>query len=97
MNSTDIPVTHDARVLPGTASQAEPGDEVIYLDDHGGRQAVCAQFVLITPDRKTVTLVSGSAQELVLPRDEPVLLIRGAGPLWSMLGCEQTGAPESTD
>ncbi len=85
MKRSDMPVEHHAEVLPGTACQAEPGDEVLYLDDHGERKAVCAQIVLITPDRQTVTLVSDTEQELVLPRDEPVLLIRGAGPLWSML------------
>jgi hypothetical protein len=91
MNRSDLPVQHQATVLPGTACQAQPGDEVLYLDDDGRRAAVSAQIVLITPDRQTVTLVSGSEQELVLPRDEPVLLIRDAGPLWSMLDGRRGG------
>jgi hypothetical protein len=70
------------RLISAAAHEAEPGDEVICLDDGGNRHAVRAEYVLMSPDRERVTLVPRDAPEITVERNHPVMLLRGGDATW---------------
>jgi hypothetical protein len=70
------------QLIPAEACEAQPGDEVLCLDDGGNRMALRAEYVLMSPDRATVTLVPRGAAEITVGRHHPVMLLRGTDESW---------------
>lgn len=80
--------SHRPEVLMATAMDAEPGDEVIFVDDAGKHEAVHVEYAVTDASRPTVTLVPAGDAEREVARDRPVLLIRGAGTLLTMIAAD---------
>jgi hypothetical protein len=62
--------------MAGHAREAQPGDEVVYVDARGEHHAAQAECLIFDIDRVTVRLIT-PVGERVLDCDQPVMLIRG--------------------
>jgi hypothetical protein len=79
------PEPEHPQLLPGIAIDAQPGDEVIYVDEGGQHQVVHLEYLLARPEESTVTLVPAGRGQCVLGREHPVLILRGAEALLARL------------
>jgi hypothetical protein len=69
-------------LIPAQACDAQPGDEVVCLNAGGDRMALRVEYVVMSPDRSTVTLVPRDAGEITVGHDHPVMLVRGTDEAW---------------